>query len=470
MIGQTVGNHKIVELIGEGGMGTVFLAEHERLGRKVAIKMLHPHLVRDPALRARFKNEAALLARLQHRNIVTLYDYVEDEDSLFLVMEYVQGRDLDDLVRNEYGPFPLPLLKQVFEQVLDALGYAHSQKIIHRDIKPSNFILNSDGVIKVLDFGIAKIFGESDQNLTKTGTRMGTVNYMSPEQVRGEKPDERSDIYSLGVMLFNLSTGRLPFHGSNSEFEIYNQIVNHPLPAASSVYPGVPASIEKLIRVATEKNPKLRFQNCDDFRKGREPGSAEPVPRQRSGSGSSSDQQQAKTVVDVRNQPARHSGVSAPQSVAQSVANSGSQVQQHGNSAETKKIEGYDMVGLPLHIFMSIVFVVSVIYINSLSRNDDLGVSPIIALITGAGLPLMIGSIGIRSGGFWGVIVSRVFLILQIAFSSVILVAILSTLASPISIIPGRFLLGLLCCALAIIHAIWGLKSVFSGGAKNYFK
>jgi serine/threonine protein kinase len=469
MIGQSIGNHKIIKLIGEGGMGTVFLAEHERLGRKVAIKMLHPHLVRDPGIRARFKNEATLLARLQHRNIVTLYDYVEEDDALFLIMEYVEGRDLDDLVRNEYGPFPTHLLKTVFEQVLDALGYAHSQKVIHRDIKPSNFILTNEGVIKVLDFGIAKIFGDSDHNLTKTGTRMGTVFYMSPEQVRGEKPDERSDIYSLGMMLFNLATGQLPFHSANSEFEIYNQIVSQELPTPSSVYPGVPASIERLIQVATQKDKMRRFQSCDDFRKGRAPGEDLPrIPANQNAPrvntpAAAAHPRDAKTVVDMRSIP-------VPQQVAAPVANSRPPVQRNEVPVDSKAIGQYDQIGLPLNILLTIAFFISVIVAAASDDRDTSAFGVVVAVLTAGGLPLMIGSFGIRSRQSWGWILNKVFSILQTILVSFILLGFIIAIAGSKSILVERVVPSMLLAGLSLFYSIWTLKAVFSKGSANYFK
>lgn len=262
MVGQKVGSYVILSLIGDGGMGTVYLGEHERLRRKVAIKMLHPHLSRKPGISQRFFNEAKTLARLQHPNIVALYDYIEKGDELFLIMEYVQGQDLEALIQNKYGPIPGKVLDDIFRQILDAMTYAHSQNVVHRDIKPSNFILSENGQVKVLDFGIAKIMDEIEEGLTKTGTRLGTPFYMSPEQVQGAEVGIPSDIYSLGVLLFALSTGKMPYRDLNSEFEVFREIVSSPLPQASSLYPGVSKEVERVISKAMEKRPEDRFRDC----------------------------------------------------------------------------------------------------------------------------------------------------------------------------------------------------------------
>ncbi len=264
MIGKKILNYEIKSLLGEGGMGNVYLAEHEQLGRKVAIKMLHPRLTSNESLRERFKNEASAMAHLQHPNIVTLYDYTESEDGLFLIMENVEGHELDHYIKNVTGPIGEEEIERIMSQTLGAFEYAHSKGIVHRDIKPSNILLTADGHVKVLDFGIAKLL-DADKTLTKTGTQMGTVLYMSPEQVKGEKVDQRSDIYALGVTLFQMATGQAPYQSDTTEFEVYNQIVRDPLPNASSIYPGVSGKIDAIIAKATAKDIKNRYQNCAEF-------------------------------------------------------------------------------------------------------------------------------------------------------------------------------------------------------------
>jgi serine/threonine protein kinase len=222
MIGTKILNYEIKSLL--GGMGNVYLGEHTQLERKVAVKMLHPRLTSNSALRERFKNEASAMAHLQHPNIVALYDYMENEDGLFLIMEYVEGHELDHYIKNVTGPISEEEIEKIMAQTLGAFDFAHSKGIVHRDIKPSNILLTAEGQVKVLDFGIAKLL-DADKTLTKTGTQMGTVLYMSPEQVKGEKVDQRSDIYALGVTLFQMATGQAPYRSDTTEFEVYNQIV-----------------------------------------------------------------------------------------------------------------------------------------------------------------------------------------------------------------------------------------------------
>jgi serine/threonine protein kinase len=257
-------NYRLVRKLGEGGMGEVWLAEHSTINRKVAIKVLHAQYARNPKIQQRFRNEAATLSKLKHPNIVALYDFIESDADIYLVMEYVEGRNLEEVVRTDTGPMPTKMLLQIFQQILSAVGYAHQQGVVHRDIKPSNFMIDAHGAVKVLDFGIAKLL-EDDQHLTKTGLRMGTTFYMSPEQVNTEAVDHRSDIYSLGVTLFFLATGKAPYEGETSEYKVFDQIVRTPLPAGRTVYVGVAPEVDAVIAKATKKAPADRFQACGEF-------------------------------------------------------------------------------------------------------------------------------------------------------------------------------------------------------------
>jgi len=265
MIGKQILNYEIKSLLGEGGMGNVYLAEHVQLGRKVAIKALHAQLVNNQSIRTRFKNEASTMAHLQHPNIVALYDYLEAPDGLFLIMEYVEGTPLDEYIRNISGPIPADRAVPMFTQILEGFKYAHGMGVVHRDIKPSNILIAKDGSMKILDFGIAKLVNEAGNKLTKTGTQMGTVFYMSPEQVQGKDVDHRSDIYALGVTFFQMLTGVCPYDGLTTEFEVYGKIVNEPLQAPGSMIPGIPAHLNTAVAVSTHKDPSYRYAGCGDF-------------------------------------------------------------------------------------------------------------------------------------------------------------------------------------------------------------
>lgn len=268
MIGETIASYQVKSLLGEGGMGTVYLAEHVKLGRQVAIKVLLPHLLKNDMVRSRFINEAKLMSTLQHPNIVTLFDYVEDENGLSLIMEYVQGKPLDEYIQEVTGPIEEKAASKMLKQALEGFSYAHKKGLVHRDIKPSNLIVTEDGTVKILDFGIAKLVGDVGNKLTKTGSHIGTVYYMSPEQVRGYELDLRSDIYALGITFYQMLTGLCPYDGLTTEFDVFNKIVGEELPDPRTIYPGISEHMCRVIYKATLKKPEDRFQNCSEFIKG----------------------------------------------------------------------------------------------------------------------------------------------------------------------------------------------------------
>jgi len=272
--------YEILQTLGQGGMGVVYLARQKKLDRLVAIKAISPYLVQEPEVRERFAAEASVLARLSHPNIVTLYDYIEEPDALYLVMEYVEGKPLSEILKA--GPLPLESIRKYFTQILDAFAYAHSKGVIHRDIKPSNIIITLQEQVKILDFGVAKILS-SDHSQTRTGMRLGTLMYMSPEQVKGEKNiDARSDIYSLGVVLFEMLTGKPPYDPELGEFEMSLRIVQEPLFDLNHPPANIPQKILEVILHATEKNPEHRFSSCAEFREAFErafqEGISSPIP------------------------------------------------------------------------------------------------------------------------------------------------------------------------------------------------
>jgi uncharacterized protein (TIGR02145 family) len=262
MIGKKILNYRISRLIGEGGMATVYEAIHEKLDTKVAIKVLNPVLTANAKIRQRFLQEAKMIASLNHQNIVKVIDYEEQSDFLAIVMEYLDGSDLSDYIK-ENGKLPLQESVRLFMKVLDAFSYAHSKGIVHRDVKPSNIFLVGNLEPKILDFGIAKML-ETDAALTHTGTQMGTPVYMSPELVNADKNiDHRSDIYSLGVTLFYILQGQPPYDATTiSNFQIFNKIYAEPLPLLS----GIPDIFNQIIQKATAKKPGDRFQSCNEFR------------------------------------------------------------------------------------------------------------------------------------------------------------------------------------------------------------
>jgi len=259
MIGEHLGKHSIIAEIGRGGMGTVYEAEDTTLGRKVAIKLLNPSLLGKGGKELeRFQSEARIQANLNHPNIVTLHDIQPYQDSYYMVMEFVEGRTLAQLVKSG-GALPPHIVVTISKQVLEALEAAHGHRVVHRDLKPANIMLTSEGLAKVMDFGIAK--GEGSKNLTATGAIVGTVYYMSPEQVRGETLDARSDIYSFGIILFELLTGRVPFQ-ADSDFSIMVQHVRSAPPPPTQLLPEIPSAMEDIVLKCLEKDPKARFQTA----------------------------------------------------------------------------------------------------------------------------------------------------------------------------------------------------------------
>jgi serine/threonine-protein kinase len=262
MIGEQLGKHSILAEIGRGGMGTVYEAEDSTLGRKVAIKLLNPALLGKGGKELeRFQAEARIQANLNHPNIVTLHDIQPHQDSYYMVMEYVEGKTLAQLVKS-YGALPSNIVVAISKQVLDALAAAHRHKVVHRDLKPANIMLTPEGLAKVMDFGIAK--AEGSKHLTATGAIVGTVFYMSPEQVRGEILDARSDIYSFGIILFELLTGRVPFQ-ADSDFSIMVQHVRSAPPPPTQLLPEIPAVLEEIVLKCLAKDPKARFQTAEEL-------------------------------------------------------------------------------------------------------------------------------------------------------------------------------------------------------------
>ena len=258
-------NYEVIRKIGEGGMGQVFLARNKSIHQFVAIKMLHPQYSADPTLRDRFRQEAIMLSSLDHPNIVKFLNYVENDQGIFLIMEYVDGMTLEDFITKKNGLIVEERAYPMMSQILDAFAYAHLRGIVHRDIKPSNIFISKEGQIKVLDFGIAHIL--SDANESREVGR-GSLIYMSPEQVHGQKLDIRSDIYSLGVVFYQMLTGRVPYDlNSLTNVEIKKRIVESPLPRLKEAYPYISDYMQSVVDRATQKSPEYRFESCVDFRK-----------------------------------------------------------------------------------------------------------------------------------------------------------------------------------------------------------
>lgn len=260
MINSSIGKYKIIRLIGEGGMASVYEAQHEMLGTKMAIKVLNPILSANAQVRERFRNEAKLMASLDHPNITKAIDFDEQPNQLSIVMEYLNGEDLNNKIKRN-GPLKEVEMIDIFSQILSAFQYAHEKGVMHRDIKPSNIFVLPNGQVKILDFGIAKLFGQVN-DMTQTGTQLGTPVYMSPEQVKADKSiDRRSDIYSLGITMFFAINGKPPYDSNtDSQFDIFTKIVYEPLPPFSRQ-----GKFSEIVLKACQKNREERFQSCNEW-------------------------------------------------------------------------------------------------------------------------------------------------------------------------------------------------------------
>ena len=257
-----VGRYELEELVGEGGMSSVYRAYDTVLERRVAIKVLHEHFSRDPEYVERFRREARAIARLAHPNVVTVIDRGEWEGRQFIVFEHVAGENLKAVIARE-GPLPADRALELACQIARALSFAHELGIVHRDVKPHNVLLDGSGTAKVTDFGIARAL-DSDEALTATGTVLGTGQYLSPEQANGERGDERSDQYSLGVVTFELLTGTAPYSGDNL-MAVAMRHVRDPVPSVRALRPDVSRRVDAVVARSMAKRPEQRYASMGEF-------------------------------------------------------------------------------------------------------------------------------------------------------------------------------------------------------------
>jgi eukaryotic-like serine/threonine-protein kinase len=260
MIGQTISQYKILEKLGEGGMGVVYKAEDTKLRRTVALKFLPPALLRSPEDRQRFVHEAQATASLSHANVATIFEINESKDSPFIALEYIAGQSLAEKVTS--GPLKLEDSVSFAIQLSEGLQAAHDKGIVHRDIKSQNIMVTPAGQVKILDFGLSKLRGASI--LTKVGTTLGTISYMSPEQLRGEVVDHRTDIWAIGVVMFEMITGRKPFAGEYEEAVAY-QVLNQTQVLLSTLRDGVPIHVERIVEKLLSKEAGKRYQNVAEL-------------------------------------------------------------------------------------------------------------------------------------------------------------------------------------------------------------
>ena len=253
--------YEIIKLIGEGGMANVYLAYDTILERNVAVKVLRGDLADDEKFVRRFQREALSASSLSHPNIVEMYDVGEDNGNFYIVMEYIDGQTLKQLIKKR-GHLTVPEAIDIMLQLTDGLAHAHDSYIIHRDIKPQNIMILEDGMVKITDFGIAMAINASD--LTQTNSVMGSVHYLPPEQAAGKGSTIKSDIYSLGILFYEMLAGTMPFRGETA-VEIALKHIKDPMPSIRKINPKVPQSVENIIFKATAKNPKNRYNNVREL-------------------------------------------------------------------------------------------------------------------------------------------------------------------------------------------------------------
>ncbi|HUF49126.1 MAG TPA: serine/threonine-protein kinase [Vicinamibacterales bacterium] len=259
-IPRQIGRYEILDLIGRGGMGVLYRGHDPSLERDVAVKMMHLDFTRDHSARERFQREARAVARLAHKNIVTIHELGEIDGAPFIVMELLGGKDLDEMLKSQ-APMSLGQKLDIVAQLCEALAYAHDQGIVHRDVKPGNVRLLEDGTVKILDFGIARFTASS---LTQSGTVMGTPSYMAPEQIMGQPVDGRADLFSAGVLLYELLAGHRPFVGDSPTSVAY-QIMHTDAPELRSALPDLPEAITDIVARALEKNPADRYPRAQEM-------------------------------------------------------------------------------------------------------------------------------------------------------------------------------------------------------------
>jgi len=264
LAGTKLGNYEIEFLLGRGGMGVVYKARQLSLDRLVALKILPPTLSSDASFVKRFKREARAVAKLSHPNIVQIFDIAQEDDLHFFSMDYIDGQTLDEVLK-ERGSLDSDEAVRIITQAASGVEHAHEIGILHRDIKPSNMILDRRGNVKVMDFGLARMTDEGSR-LTQSGTLMGTLEYMSPEQCRGEELDFRTDIYSLGVVLYEMLTGKTPFDAPNEAALVYKIVHDEPT-EAKKINPTIPDDLNAIVSRAMAKDRDERYAGISEFLK-----------------------------------------------------------------------------------------------------------------------------------------------------------------------------------------------------------
>ncbi|MCY7352588.1 MAG: protein kinase [Cytophagaceae bacterium] len=275
MEGRLIQQYRLDALLGQGGMGTVFRATDTQLERTVAVKMLHPHLLSQGLFMERFRNEALILARLNHPNLAVLFNLLKEGTDQFMVMEYIEGESLEKLIQKA-GALPPAVAAELVRQGLEGLHHAHRKGILHRDIKPANLMVTPEGVVKLMDFGIARVAG--GERLTQINRVVGTLEYMAPELLQGQEPSPASDVYAMGILLYELLSGKVPF-ASRTDQQLMQAILHDKPISLRKLNEQIPNQLEAIVCKAIEKTPAKRYADAKEFQKALQPYfSGAPVP------------------------------------------------------------------------------------------------------------------------------------------------------------------------------------------------
>ncbi len=261
MIGDTIGQYRVTQLLGEGGMGAVYKAVDTMIEREVAIKVLRPEIAHQKNLLDRFRTEAVTLAKLNYAGIAMLYTFLQEGDQFYMILEYVPGKTLE-CVEQEHGALDYKVAVPLFVKILEAMQPAHEMGIMHRDVKPANIMLTTWGAVKLMDFGIARVLGAARQ--TRQGALVGTIEYIAPERIKGKEGGPAADIYSLGIVLYEMLAGRLPFRSEN-EYELMHMHLENVAPTFAEGGVNVPAGIEAVVQKSMAKQEEDRYATCDEF-------------------------------------------------------------------------------------------------------------------------------------------------------------------------------------------------------------